>query len=67
MDWPRILRALDAGKLERIEERRQAMIGGDVKQDDIKAEEWAAIVEHDELYAEWMERQEGSEEAAPVE
>lgn len=52
MDWQRYLRALDARTAEHIEERRDAMLHGDIKRENISPEEWEAIREHDEIAGE---------------
>ncbi|MFZ1755038.1 MAG: hypothetical protein WBO46_14945 [Caldilineaceae bacterium] len=49
MDWPRYLRALDAASVERVEERRQRQIAGELGEDKLSASEWETIRAHDEL------------------
>lgn len=54
MDWPRFLRALDAAALESTERKRTAFIAGEMAE--LDPGDWATIVEHDTLYAEWLEQ-----------
>ena len=49
MDWPRYLRALDAGNMEAVEDRRQLQQEGKIKASDIDADEWEQILAHDRL------------------
>lgn len=46
INWPRLMRAVDAGEILRIEDVREAQIRKQVKP---SAEDWRAIQHHDEL------------------
>ena len=47
MDWPRYLRAMQAEKIEAIEERRKLFMANKIQPDELTADEWEAIREHD--------------------
>ena len=49
MDWPRYLRALEAAGIERVEDKRQQHIAGELGEEKLSAEIWEQIREHDEL------------------
>ena len=49
MDWPRYLKALDAGNMEAVEDRRQLQQEGKINASDIDADEWEQILAHDRL------------------
>ena len=52
MDWGRYLKAMDAGNVEGIEDRRLAQMSGKAKLD---SDEWDAIREHDQMMADWAD------------
>ena len=49
MDWPRYLKAMEAGNVEGVEERREAYINGKLTK--LDAGEWETIKEHDRIWA----------------
>lgn len=49
MDLNRFYRALLAGQMARVEQRRQMMLKGKIKGKDIDQEDWAIILTMDEL------------------
>ena len=51
MNWPRYLRALEAGRIEEVEDRRRLHLAGKLTADDLTASDWEAILKHDE----WVE------------
>ena len=53
MNWFRLMRALEAERIQGIEERRELQITGKLKAKDLSASDWEAIKEHDELLAEY--------------
>jgi len=53
MDWYRFMRAVEAEHMERIEERRELQVSGDIKSTDLTADEWAAIRRHDDILREY--------------
>ena len=53
MDWGRYLRAMEAGNVEDIEDKRLSHINGKVKK--LDADDWDAIREHDRMWAEMQE------------
>lgn len=55
MDWNRLMRALDAAGVERVERRRAAMIAGRVPHTEIGPDEWETFGQHDEIMNAWLE------------
>ena len=53
MDWGRYLRAMEAGNVEDIEDKRLSHINGKVKK--LDADDWDAIREHDRMWAEMQD------------
>jgi len=49
MDWPRYLKAMQAGNIEDIETKNMLQLTGKLKSEDITADEWKQIREHDEM------------------
>lgn len=50
MDWPRYLRALEADRIEQVEDRRALYLAQKLKAEDLTADDWERIQMHDE----WM-------------
>ncbi len=53
LDWFRFLRAVEAEHIERVEDRREMQVKGEIKSTDLLPSEWETIIEHDELLAEY--------------
>ena len=47
MGWPRYLRAMQAEKIEAVEERRKLFMSDRIEASDLTSDEWEAIREHD--------------------
>lgn len=45
MDWLRFWRAIEAERIEQLEDRRSAFLAGKLK--DLPAEDWEQIAEHE--------------------
>ena len=48
MDWPRYLRALEAEKIEAVEDRRALFLTKKIDADAMTPDDWQAIQKHDE-------------------
>ena len=53
MDWFRLLRAVEAEHIERVEDRRDMHNKKQIKAKDISQADWDSILEHDQIVAEW--------------
>ena len=53
LDWFRFLRAVESEHIERIEDKREMQIKGEIKPTDLLTSEWESILEHDEILAEY--------------
>ena len=53
MDWLRLQRALEVGRMVDIENRNALYLEGKLKPDAFKPHEWRAIQEHDRLMELW--------------
>jgi hypothetical protein len=50
MDWLRLQRALEVGRIVEAEQKNAQMLAGKIKPDALTAEEYAIIQRNDELY-----------------
>jgi hypothetical protein len=50
MNWPRYLRALEAERIEQVEDRRALYLAKKLKSEDLTPDDWTAIQQHDS----WM-------------
>ena len=53
VDWFRFMRALEAERIEKIEERRELHVTGKLEAKDLSTDDWESIKRHDELLAEY--------------
>ena len=53
IDWFRFMRALEAEKIERVEEKLELMTSKKLKAKDVSAADHKALIRHDELLAEY--------------
>lgn len=61
LDWPRLMRAIDAGETLRIEDVRENKIRHNAK---VTPEDWRAVIRHDDLVSEASEPEAEAEEDA---
>lgn len=57
LDWLRLQRALEVGRVVDVETKRALLVGGKLKADAISAQDAQAIQVHDELFDLWEAEQ----------